>query len=659
MKAKEKELLTLLYQNRDQFLTSQKMAWHLDLSERTVRTYIKRLSGEIEANGGKIIAKQGSGYQLILNNASAFENLVHSSKLENLYQKNSVDSAQERKDFILQKLLLENRAIDQYSLADQLCISESTLKKDFSILRPLLDSYSLSLINDSDGKLRISGNEENKRALIMDYFFRNAKFTSIREYIDHSGYFDDVPSETLLMIILDETRKENLILSDIMMQNVMVHLALSIKRIKSGLRLEKFSFKPGFNQASERRAAAKMIERLSDEIGMAFPEEEIAYLTLHMAVKTTDKGNREKPENLEREVVDVLQSFHDDGHWDFERDELLKQSLLDHLPPMIARLHQGIKQSNPLTESITNDEPALFNLVKTYFSKMPSLKGLSISDDEWAYLALHIMAAAERIAESSKLQVLVICATGYGSSQLIHSRLMKYFSNSIHIVSETGYFSLNDDILKGVDLIISSVNMGSVIFGVPFLHVSVFLTEDDVSRIQKFIDKRFKGPKSIGTCSGLSREKQSQIFHQYFSRKRFLIFDHSYTAEDIVDTLVSLMAHDEAENFTAHMKDQIRLRNKMGNVAFSDTVAVPHPAMPLAETAGFAVGIAPDGVYWDKEHPSIRFIILMSPSYRENEGLKEVTQAIVRLLEEDKRQENMLNNPTFEQFEAMFRPLIQ
>ncbi len=119
------------------------------------------------------------------------------------------------------------------------------------------------------------------------------------------------------------------------------------------------------------------------------------------------------------------------------------------------------------------------------------------------------------------------------------------------------------------------------------------------------------------------------------------------------------MAHDEAENFTAHMKDQIRLRNKMGNVAFSDTVAVPHPAMPLAETAGFAVGIAPDGVYWDKEHPSIRFIILMSPSYRENEGLKEVTQAIVRLLEEDKRQENMLNNPTFEQFEAMFRPLIQ
>lgn len=659
MKAKEKELLALLYQNRDQYLTSQKMAWHLDLSERTVRTYIKRLTNTIEDNGGMIEAKQGNGYRLILKNASSFENLVNSSKLENLYQKNGVDNAQDRKDFIFHKLLLENDALDQYSLADQLCVSESTLKKDLSVLRPLLETYDLSLKQNSENCLMIAGSEEKKRALIMDYFFRSAKFTSIREYIDHSGYFDDVPSETLLMIILDEARKENLNLSDIMMQNVMVHLALSIKRIKSGLELESFSPKNGYAQSREYRAAARMIERLSEEIGMAFPDEEISYLALHMAVKSTDKANTNKPENLTREVEGVLQALAEDGHWDFREDDLLRQSLLDHLPPMIARLHQGIKQSNPLTESIIHDQPDLFQKVKTYFSKMNSLRNLKISDDEWAYLALHIMAAAERIAEGKKLQVLVICATGYGSSQLLHSRLMKYFSNSIHIVSETGYFSLNDDVLKGVDLIISSVNMGSVIFGVPFLHVSVFLTEEDISRIQKFIDRRFSGTKSIEPSSGISRERQNQIFHQYFSRQRFLIFDHSYSADSIVETLVSLMAAGEAANFASHMKDQIRLRTKMGNVAFSDTIAVPHPAMPLAEKAGFAVGIIPDGVYWDKEHPSIRFIILMSPSYRENEGLKEVTQAIVRLLDEDKRQENLLNNPTFEQFEAVFRPLIQ
>lgn len=659
MKTKEKELLALLYQNRDQFLTSQKMAWHLDLSERTVRTYIKRLTGEIEQHGGKIEAKQGNGYRLLLTNASTFENLVSSSKLENLYQNSSMDSAQDRKDYILHRLLLENRAIDLYSLADELCVSESTLKKDMSIVRPMLDSYGLSLSQDSNGNLMITGEEERKRALIMDYFFRNAQFNSIREYIDHSGYFDDVPSETLLMIILDETRKENLILSDIMMQNVMVHLALSIKRIKSGLKLEKFTPKPGYTQEREQRAAVHMIERLSREIGMAFPEEEAAYLALHMAVKTTDKANKDKPEDLKREVENVLTAMADDGYWDFRKDKLLMQSVLDHLPPMIARLHQGIKQSNPLTESIIQDEPDVFYRVKTYFSKMPSLSDLQISDDEWAYLALHIMAASERVAENNKLQVLVICATGYGSSQLLHSRLMKYFSNSIHIVSETGYFSLNDDILKGVDLIISSVNMGSVIFGVPFLHVSVFLTEDDVSRIQKFIDRRFKGSRTQESPSGISREKQTQIFQQYFSRKRFLIFDRSYTAEDVTDALVALMAEGEGANFADHMKEQIRLREKMGNVAFSDSVAVPHPAMPLAEKAGFAVGIIPDGVYWDKDHPRIRFVILMSPSYRENEGLKEVTQGIVRLLEEDQRQENLLSNPTFEQFEAVFRPLIQ
>lgn len=658
MKAKEKELLALLLQNRDQYLTSQKMAWNLDLSERTVRTYIKRLIPLVEENGGKIEAKQGNGFRLTLQNSASVENLVNSTKLENLYQKNRIDSAQDRKDYIFQKLLLDNDRIDLFSLADHLCVSESTLKKDLSIVRPLIETYNLILLQDREGNLSIQGDEQDKRSLIMDYFFRNAKFTSIREYIDHSGYFDDVPSETLLMIILDETRREDLHLSDIMMQNVLIHLALSIKRIKSGLRLERFSPKIDYGSNKEQRAAARMIQRLSKEIGMSFPEEETAYLALHMAVKTTDKSPETSPEELKKEVKGVLEALYADGFWDFREDELLLQSLLDHLPPMIARLHQGIRQGNPLTETIKNDQPILFARVKNYFSRMDSLKKYPISDDEWAYLALHIMAAAERLNEETKLQVLVICATGYGSSQLLHSRLMKYFSNSIHIVSETGYFSLNDDVLKGVDLIISSVNMGSVIFGVPFLHVSVFLTEDDISRIQKFIDKRFSGKSTEDLKSGLSRETQNQIFNKYFSRQRFLIFDHSYDAESIMDTLVGLMAAGENETFAAHMKDQIRLRSKMGNVAFSDTLAVPHPAIPLAENPGFAVGIAPDGVYWDKDHPSIRFIILMSPSYKENEGLKEITQAIVSLIDEEKRQENLLNNPTFEQFEAMFKPLI-
>ena len=658
MKAKEKELLALLYKNNDRFLTSQNIADQLGISERTVRTYLKRLTPVIESKGASIEAKQGKGIRMQAKDSTSIEKMISPNKLESLLEDESIDNAQDRKDYIFQKLLLENDRLDPYDFALELCVSDSTIKKDFTNIRPMLDSYNLRLCQNADGQFFVSGDERNKRALIMDYFFRNGKFTSIREYIDHSGYFDDVPSETLLMIILDETQKEKLHLSDIMIQNVMMHLALSIKRIKNGLPLEHMSDDFIRDDSREKRAASAMIKRLSSEIGMDFPKEEEAYLALHMAAKSADCYADQNTNDLILEIRTVLAEMALDGYQDLTQDELLQKSLLDHLAPMLTRVRQGIRQANPLTESIKKDHPEVFDRVKAYFSHMRSLLGQKVSDDEWAYLALHIMAAAERAEENRKLQVLVICATGYGSSQLLHSRLMKHFSNSIHIVQETGYFSLTDDILKGIDLIISSVNMGSVIFGVPFLHVSVFLTDEDVASIQRFVDKHM-GTVKIDQTPALSKDVQSLVFHRYFSKKHFLIFDRSYDAETIVDRLVEMMSEGESESFATHMKDQIKLRTKLGNVAFSDTIAVPHPAMPLSEVAGFAVGIVPEGVYWDEEHPSIRFIILMCPSHRSNEGLKYITKALVDFIDETQLQSNVLNNPTFEQFEIALKPLIK
>lgn len=38
-------------------------------------------------------------------------------------------------------------------------------------------------------------------------------------------------------------------------------------------------------------------------------------------------------------------------------------------------------------------------IIRKYFGAMPSLRRYDIDDDEWAYLALHVMAALERQKE--------------------------------------------------------------------------------------------------------------------------------------------------------------------------------------------------------------------------------------------------------------------
>ncbi|WP_302605445.1 BglG family transcription antiterminator, partial [Faecalibaculum rodentium] len=569
------------------------------------------------------------------------------------------DSAQERRRYLMQRLLLNGETLQAEETAERLYVSTSTLKKELYQLRGMLDEYGL-VFDSGPAGISIHGDETSKRALIMDYFFRSSTFNSIQEYMDHSGYFDDIPTEQLLRMVLDESRQFGIRLSDIMVQNVLLHLALSVKRMQAGLRPEHAVLPPAFEQSSEYQASSAIFRRLSGMTGGEYPAEEVSYLALHLSGKGSWATRQPaQGEHLEQEVKTVLSQLAEDDVMQLDEDPQLVSSLLEHLRPMVVRLMRGLPQKNPLTQDILRDQPDLMKVIRKYFGAMPCLRRYDI-DDEWAYLALHIMAALERQKEKRKLQVLVVCATGYGSSQLLKSRLMKHFSDSLHIVTETGYYEMSDDILQGIDLIISSVNIGPVIFGVPFIHVSVFLGEEDVQNIQRFIDQEKAGPEKKEPAAARPASKsQKEIFDCYFSEEDFRVYKGHPERDQVLSDLVETLACYEKDSFADHMREQIRLRSQMGSLVFSDTIAVPHPAVPLSKVARLALALIPEGMYWNESHPAIRFVFLMSPSYVENRNLPKVTGAIVSLMEEPVLQEQILQEQSFDVFGRILGSLIE
>lgn len=661
MKPKEKELLSLLYQNQNRFLTGRELAQALHISERTVRSYIRRMEPVITENGGEILAKQGNGYRLLLRRPVQFAVLAGTPGTETTRKTaQTPDSAQERRRYLMQRLLLNGETLQAEETAERLYVSTSTLKKELYQLRGMLDEYGL-VFDSGPAGISIHGDETSKRALIMDYFFRSSTFNSIQEYMDHSGYFDDIPTEQLLRMVLDESRQFGIRLSDIMVQNVLLHLALSVKRMQAGLRPEHAVLPPAFEQSSEYQASSAIFRRLSGMTGGEYPAEEVSYLALHLSGKGSWATRQPaQGEHLEQEVKTVLSQLAEDDVMQLDEDPQLVSSLLEHLRPMVVRLMRGLPQKNPLTQDILRDQPDLMKVIRKYFGAMPCLRRYDIDDDEWAYLALHIMAALERQKEKRKLQVLVVCATGYGSSQLLKSRLMKHFSDSLHIVTETGYYEMSDDILQGIDLIISSVNIGPVIFGVPFIHVSVFLGEEDVQNIQRFIYQEKAGPEKKEPAAARPASKsQKEIFDCYFSEEDFRVYKGHPERDQVLSDLVETLACYEKDSFADHMREQIRLRSQMGSLVFSDTIAVPHPAVPLSKVARLALALIPEGMYWNESHPAIRFVFLMSPSYVENRNLPKVTGAIVSLMEEPVLQEQILQEQSFDVFGRILGSLTE
>ncbi len=643
MKPKEKELLSLLYQNQNRFLTGRELAQALHISERTVRSYIRRMEPVITENGGEILAKQGNGYRLLLRRPVQFAVLAGTPGTETTRKTaQTPDSAQERRRYLMQRLLLNGETLQAEETAERLYVSTSTLKKELYQLRGMLDEYGL-VFDSGPAGISIHGDETSKRALIMDYFFRSSTFNSIQEYMDHSGYFDDIPTEQLLRMVLDESRQFGIRLSDIMVQNVLLHLALSVKRMQAGLRPEHAVLPPAFEQSSEYQASSAIFRRLSGMTGGEYPPEDVSYLALHLSGKGSWATRQPaQGEHLEQEVKTVLSQLAEDDVMQLDEDPQLVSSLLEHLRPMVVRLMRGLPQKNPLTQDILRDQPDLMKVIRKYFG------------------AMHIMAALERQKEKRKLQVLVVCATGYGSSQLLKSRLMKHFSDSLHIVTETGYYEMSDDILQGIDLIISSVNIGPVIFGVPFIHVSVFLGEEDVQNIQRFIDQEKAGPEKKEPAAARPASKsQKEIFDCYFSEEDFRVYKGHPERDQVLSDLVETLACYEKDSFADHMREQIRLRSQMGSLVFSDTIAVPHPAVPLSKVARLALALIPEGMYWNESHPAIRFVFLMSPSYVENRNLPKVTGAIVSLMEEPVLQEQILQEQSFDVFGRILGSLIE
>lgn len=658
MKQTEKELLRQLIDHQGEYLTSQYLASELLLSDRTIRNYLKTLNEVIENNGGRLIAKQGRGYQLEVVNKLAFALFLKQREVTVEYgdQVTEFYGSEDRKKYILNKLLLEDRAIVIDDLAEELYISRSSLVNDIQEIKEKLAEYSLKIVSKHKQGMWIEGQEQDKRHVIMDIFFGNKYTNSLKEYLGNSQFFKEINFEELVIVILDEIRESKLKVSDFVIQNLALHLALAIKRMRAGFEIQVPEITGEEIHETEYQAAKNITRRIESIMNVRFPKDEIAYLALHLMAKSNQNHKRENQE-LVTELMSVLKELAQVLGQSIVEDYQFRNGLLNHLEPMLVRLERGIALENPLTKEIKKEDPRAFELTKYYFGQMPSLQDYKINEDEWAYLALHLMAAIEKNKVDCKLQALIICATGYGSAQLLKNRVLSEFGKNIAVNQVKGYYEIDEQALENVDLIISSIDLSTMFFKVPVLHVSVFLNDQDVQKIRKVIEEH-RPSCLVKPQESVSLMKEKRVFYEeQISKKWFKVYASAPTKDQVIAELLALLQEDETENYTSEMSHQIERREKMGQIIFSEQVVVPHPAIPVGATAKIAVGIIPDGMEWD-EQGAIHFVFLVSPSCIENEGITVVTKAIVKFIDRLDLQQLILAEPTFENFNQQFMKMI-
>lgn len=665
IKNKQRDLISLLVGSKNQFKSSALLATELSLSDRTVRTYLNDLKALIECNGAKIVSKQGYGYQLQILDRTAFNSfLIEHHLLDRHEEQANIREVCQRKHYILNLLLLECQKIDIEALSEQLFISSSQLNKDMLEIKNQLQPFELTLKKNKH-LFYVDGAEKAKRHFIMSYFFHQESMNFLQRLTYLNKFSDAISFDTLTIIILDECREAKIKLSDVMMQNIVLHLSLSIKRLQSGLTIQNLDMPETTKNSLEFQVAKKIIDRIETVIGFAFPKEEQMYLTLHLMSKS-NFIQQDLDAQLSLMLTDLLLKIQLETGYQFLKDEQLKNGLVQHLKPMLVRLAQNIKLENPLLNEIKTCSPELFDLVKRYFKQLPNLTEVAVSDDEWGYLALHFLASVEKLKNAQKIRVLIICATGLGSAQLLKNRVECEFDERIKIIDTRGYYEIEPDMLNEVDFIISSVDLSAKVFKIPVFHVSVFFTEEDVQKIRRYLSSRH-----VITSSNLNTISSAHIVNEkchlsYLDQVvEELTADYFYycqcplTKDDILDLLLDRLAVNEACCYKSKMIKQMAKRMTLGDIFFSPNIVVPHPAVPVGRLSKMGIALIPHGVYWDKYHPDIRFIFLISPSVYQNPSLAMMTKAIVNLIDDSAMQHQLLQCQTFSEFKSLFIKLIE
>lgn len=211
-------------------LTSAALSASLQVTSRTIRTDIKELNDRLAPYQAAVTAVRGAGYELLINDENAFRRFM---KEEVEQEEPLAVLPEERVRFILKRLLLAESYVKLEDLQEQLFISKSTMSNDVKSVKRKLEPFGLKLEAKPGKGCRIKGSEMKIRYCMSEYLFNECR--SYQTMLNTAVTI--LPKHELELIqktMINYINEEGMNLSDICMNNLIVHVAIACKRIRHG-----------------------------------------------------------------------------------------------------------------------------------------------------------------------------------------------------------------------------------------------------------------------------------------------------------------------------------------------------------------------------------------------------------------------------------------
>lgn len=611
-------------------LTGTYLANVNQVTTRTTREDMKSLMTILVENGAHIHSLKGKGYQLEIQDEQLFrkflQGIANTEDSESMVKPNTPE---ERTNYIIKRLLLSEDYVKLDDLADEMYISKSTIQNDLKQAKEMLKKYDISLDARPNYGLILKGSEVKLRFAMSEFMFERNDSIGIDPNL---GSFIQEDLDTIQTIIMNQINGHQITLSDIAIHNLLVHIAIAYKRIKSGYHVTLYqSDMSDILGQKEYEVAQEIVKKVEESFHVSFPEAEVAYIAIHLlGTKMLTQANDDVVQVIEDDILHIvtlaLERIEEEYNLGISDDKELIFGLGLHLKPAVNRYKYGMNIRNPMIEDIKKNYPLAFEAAVIAGIVIGEATDTEINENEVGYLALHIGAAMERRKlKSGPKRCLIVCASGMGTAQLIYYKLKNKFGKSLDVIGTTEYYKLNDYNLHDIDFIVSSIPIAENI-PVPVIQVNAIVGDGDLSKIERFFFD------------------EKHTVHDYFQKELMYVRKSFFTMDEVLNFLNENLMEKGLVDET--FLDAVYERENVAPTSYGNLVAIPHPITPKTEETFLSICTLEKPITWHDK--PVQFVCLLCVKKNSQEDLQALYEILGKVIENKSTVQKLIKAKTYE-----------
>ncbi|MBU8568640.1 PRD domain-containing protein [Virgibacillus pantothenticus] len=596
----------------EHYVSSRTLAEALNVSDRTVRNYVKAIN-EKHPN---LIESSRSGYRI----GEEENRQVHKDT-------NSTSHAKSRRFYILRRLIKRSeRGLDLFDLADTLYVSDATIRSDMAQLNQLVNKHGLQ-ITQHHHRYLLKGNEKSRRKLMIDLIdYSKPTSTSLEEEIQM--FLGDISLQALMKLSKESFEKYHVHPNTYFFKNFILHLAIAVDRASDNEQLEKSSYHVENRTAVSFQAVEEIAERLYENHQIRLSQADKDELSiLFVGQSNLDKTlvNNYTSNDVSRALDHAIQEISDVYMVDFDNDSF-RNRLLIHIQNLYNRLLQNKYTRNLSVLNIRIKYPIIFDIAVYLASVLSNDLDVEINDDEIAFLALHIGSYLNsRPEEDQKIKTIIITPAYLSQQSDIQQVIERNFEDDLEVAGVYEDVSEINELLSP-EFVITTQDVNQLENAFATIHAEIvsiheFITKHDITLIRRKIEE-IKHHKYVRFI----KKKIPELI-----KEEFLIhFHETLSKKQIMETIADVF---QRHNYVpADYLEKLNQREKISATSYPSGIAIPHTMKYEADKTGLIILIPEAPVDWDSNE--VKLIIGMAVNKQDTHTFNQIFPRIIELVAE-------------------------